>query len=89
MFRNLENQIMMAGFTAKGDAFSSERPRLWSPARLADIGMNRSFDLHPDGKRSVALMPAESMSGKKAETHVTILFNFLDELRRRVPAGKK
>ena len=89
LFRSLENQIMAAGYTTKADAFLPERPRLWSDIRLADVGMNRSWDLHPDGKRIVGLMPVQSASGKKAETHVTILFNFLDELRRRVGAAAK
>jgi serine/threonine protein kinase len=87
-FRNLDNKPMAAGYSTKGDSFSPERPRLWSDTRLADVGINLSYDLHPDGKRIVALMPVEAAGGKKAETHVTILFNFLDELRRRVPSGK-
>ena len=84
-FRTLDNQIMVAGYTAKGDAFAPERPRLWSETRLADGGMTLNYDLHPDGKRIVALMPAEPADGKKPDSHVTILFNFFDELRRRVP----
>jgi serine/threonine-protein kinase len=85
IFRNFENQVMVAGYTVRGDAFVPERPRLWSETRMADVGLNRNFDLHPDGKRVAALMPAASEAAASAQSHVTILFNFLDELRRRVP----
>jgi eukaryotic-like serine/threonine-protein kinase len=62
-FRNLENQIMVMGYTASQDAFSPQRPRLWAETHLADVS-NRTFDLHPNGKRIVALLPAESVEGK-------------------------
>jgi hypothetical protein len=41
--------------TAKGDAIFIGTAAAVVP-RLADIGMNRSFDLHPGGKRIVALL---------------------------------
>jgi Tol biopolymer transport system component len=87
-FRNLDDKVMAARYNTKDDSFSPERPRPWAETRLADVGLNLNYDIHPDGKRIVALMPVESAGGQKAETHVTILFNFLDELRRRVPSGK-
>ena len=41
-----------------------------------------SFDLHPDGER-VAMAPVtEATAGR---THVTLVFNFFDELRRLAP----
>jgi hypothetical protein len=55
---------------------------------MAEVGPSLNYDLHPDGKRIVALLPAASSTGSKDSTHVTILFNFFDELRRRAPAGK-
>ena len=45
-----------------------------------------SFDLHPDGER-VAMAPAtEATAGP---THVTLIFNFFDELRRLAPVTKR
>ena len=49
-----------------------------------------AFAVHPDGKR-VALLPAQTTSPTVPESssvHVTVLLNFFDELRRRVPVGK-
>jgi hypothetical protein len=43
-----------------------------------------SFDLMPDGKRVVVIPAAE----QKEATHATFLLNFMDDLRRRVSAGK-
>ncbi len=36
----------------------------------------------------VALMPVETAEAQKAESQVTFLENFFDELRRKVPVGK-
>jgi hypothetical protein len=42
------------------------------------------FDLAPDGRRLV-LPSALSPEDAKGSLHVTFLFNYFDELRRRVP----
>ena len=91
-FRTLDNQIMVANYTThsstQGDTFTAEKPRLWADQRMAEVGASLNYDLHPDGKRIVALLPAASPGGSKDSTHVTILFNFFDQLRRKVPVGK-
>jgi hypothetical protein len=44
-----------------------------------------SFDLHPDGER-VAMAPVtEATAGP---THVTLIFNFFDELKRLAPVTR-
>lgn len=88
-FRTLDNQIMTAAYEIKGDSFVADKPRLWSEKRLANVGLFRSYDVAPDGKRIVALMPAEGLEEQKAQNHVTFLLNFFDELRRRVPTEGK
>jgi hypothetical protein len=39
-------------------------------------------------KRIAALVPADELGAQQAQSHVTFLLNFFDELRRRAPAGK-
>jgi hypothetical protein len=56
---------------------------VWSAKRLASLGLFRSFDLAPDGKRVAALMPVETADVQLAKNHVIFLENFFDELRRR------
>jgi Tol biopolymer transport system component len=88
-FRTLDNRIMVASYTAKGDSFVADKPRVWSEKQLADFGPGvPNYDLAPDGKRIAALMPVEAPETKKAQNHVIFLENFFDELRRRVPAPK-
>jgi hypothetical protein len=80
---------MVAAYTVKGDSFVPDKPRLWSEKKIAGIvGLVRNFDLAPDGKRIVALMPVETSEGRQAQSHVIFLENFFDERRRRAPLGK-
>jgi eukaryotic-like serine/threonine-protein kinase len=82
---------MVATYTAKGDSFTADRPRVWSEKRLVDFGPVGvlTYDLAPDGKRIAAIMPAEGPEEQKAQTHVIFLQNFFDEVRRRTAAGGK
>ena len=43
------------------------------------------FDLSPDGKRVAVITPTQST---ESNHDMTFLFNFVDDLRRRVPIGK-
>lgn len=47
-------------------------------------GVNRMFDLHPDGAR-IAFRPA--LRAPQPVTHVTLIFNFFEELRRLARQG--
>ena len=51
------------------------------------INNNKNVDLAPDGKRIVAVMPAEGPDMQRSQSHVVFLENFFDELRRRAPAS--
>jgi hypothetical protein len=72
-----------------GIAVHTRAARLWSEKQLADFGPPvPSYDLAPDGKRIVALMPVDAPEAQTAQSHVIFLQNFCDELRRRVSTGK-
>jgi hypothetical protein len=45
-----------------------------------------NLDIAPDGRRFVVLAPPES-GIEPATVHATILLNFFDELRRRLPSS--
>ena len=86
-YRTHDNQIMAATYTAAGDTFHSDKPRLWSPGQFTERYGNYNFDVHPDGQRAAVLKatePAEAAPVNK----VRFVFNFFDELRRKVPAQK-
>ena len=62
---------------------------MWSAKQLANLGTAPNYDLAPDGKRFVVVMPAESAQPQEAQSHVTLVVNFFDEIRRRVAAQGK
>ena len=67
----------------------AEKPRVWSDTPLGGIVNSlKNVDLAPDGKRVVALIPADTPEGQKSQNHVTFLMNFFDEVRRKVPVGR-
>jgi serine/threonine-protein kinase len=78
-------QIMVAAFTVEGDSFRAEKPRSWSDGRFVVRGLNRMFDLHPDGERFA--LTAQTQMGTKQDKLVFI-FNFFDDLRRIAPGAK-
>jgi serine/threonine-protein kinase len=73
------DQIMAVAYTAKGDAFVAEKPRVWL-TKLSGL----EWDIAADGKR-VAVITPETQVAPRQEHEVVFLLNFFDELRRRVP----
>jgi serine/threonine-protein kinase len=73
------DQIMAATYTAKGDTFAAEKPRVW----IAKLG-GPQWDLAADGKQVVVLTPVDTQAPKQ-DHEVVFIQNFFDELRRKVP----
>jgi len=46
-----------------------------------------NYDVLPDGQRFLMLKRSES--GQAAPTHINVVLNWFEELKRRVPAGAK
>jgi Tol biopolymer transport system component len=89
-FETLDNRIMVAAYTVKGDSFVADKPRVWSEKQLGGtVNAVRNVDLAPDGKRIVALMSVETPEAQKAQSHVIFLENFFDEVRRRTATQTK
>jgi DNA-binding winged helix-turn-helix (wHTH) protein/Tol biopolymer transport system component len=84
---NSDNRIMVVRYTANDQSFVPEKPRLWSPAPLFRPTNNAlwNLDIAPDGRRFVVLAVPESGIEEPTTVHATILLNFFDELRRRLP----
>jgi len=83
-----DSKIMVATFSASGDSFHADKPRLWSPGQFTDMGVFPNFDVHPDGKRFAVLKAPGTESQPGPNNKVNFVFNFFEELRRRVPSGK-
>jgi len=82
-----DHRIMAAPYSASGASFHAEKPHALSDARFDPRVGGRSFDLHPDGERFVLAKATDAQRTNRAH-HVTMVFNFLDELQKRAPAGK-
>jgi Tol biopolymer transport system component len=87
-YRTEDNKIMVVTYTASGDSFRADKPQLWSPGQFTDRGLaNPNFDVHPDGKR-FAVLKAPGTGQTATVNKVSFIFNFFDDLRRKVPPGK-
>jgi hypothetical protein len=89
-YQSLDNRIMVSSYTAKADSFAADKPRLWSNTQILEPVLELwNADLAPDGKRFAVFPRPEATGEQKGSPHVTVLLNFFDELRRRVPPGGK
>jgi hypothetical protein len=52
------------------------------------MGPIPTYDLAPDGQRFAIVLNPDGTAEEKPITHLTVLLNFFDELKRRVPGGK-
>lgn len=77
------DQIMSVSYTTEGGTFAAGKPRVL----LAASGV-RGFDVAPDGKRVMAVLPTVTGSAPQAEHTLIFVQNFFDELRRRVPVAR-
>ena len=79
LFYSVPSGINVVDYKVQGDTFVVGQARAWLQKQLPNAP-----DLAPDGKRFVVAMEADA-GEQKASTHAVFLFNFFDELRRRVP----
>jgi hypothetical protein len=65
----------------------ADKPRPWSPGQFTGVRSNSNYDLHPDGKR-FAVLKAPGTGPTATGNKVSFIFNFCEELRRKVPTQK-
>jgi hypothetical protein len=82
MYRTDVNRVMVVSYTTAGTSFAATEPRFWSPHTLADTGVLPNFAVEPFGDRILALMPTPPKD-PQSTNHVTVILNFVDEVRRR------
>jgi len=79
-----DHRIMVVDYREDGDAFIAAKPRLWSERQIFYPGV-WNLDLAPDGKRFAVLTAPDAASSGRSSFHVTMLFNYFDELKRMIP----
>jgi hypothetical protein len=83
-YETADNRIMVVDYTVDGASFVQGKARLWSDRQLFYPGTT-NLDLAPDGKRFAVFTVPEPARDDARSAHVTMLFNFFDELKRRIP----
>ena len=78
---------MMAVDIATQPGFVAGRPRKLFEGRSKPMVPTRDYDVSPDGQRFLMLKPSESADA--APTQINVVLNWFEELKRKVPAGKK
>jgi hypothetical protein len=78
-----DNQIMVVSYAIKDGQFVPDKPRPWSQFPVSNATGSKPFDTAPDGS-VIAFAPTE-YERPKGNVHVTFLFHFFDEVRRRIP----
>jgi serine/threonine-protein kinase len=84
-YETADYHIMVVDYTVNGDSFVPGKPRLWSEKQIFYPG-SWNLALAPDGKRFAVFPMPEAAGPEKGSVHVTMLLNFFDELRRKIPA---
>ena len=80
---------MVVSYKVNGDSFVRDAPRLLSDKQLANLGMAESYEPASDGKRFAVLLPAENPEPQDTRSHMTLVLNFFDEVRRRLATREK
>jgi serine/threonine-protein kinase len=96
LYVTLEGRVMVVDYTVEGDSFHGLKPRLWTDKLIGTTagsirfgGGRPPFDLTQDGRRIIAWEPEEQPKETMVNLHVTMLLNWFDELRRRLPPSGK
>jgi Tol biopolymer transport system component len=79
-----DHRIMVVDYQVNGNSFEARKPRVWSERQVFYPGIS-NLDLAPDGQRFAVLVPADGSKSGARPFHVTMLFNYFDELKRIIP----
>jgi eukaryotic-like serine/threonine-protein kinase len=86
-YRTADSKLMVAPYSVSGKSFAPGKSELWSAGQFTERLGSVNFDISPDGKRAVVLKIPPQEEGSTV-SKLTFVFNFFDEIRRTVPAGK-
>ena len=79
---------MMAVDIANQPSFSAGKPRVLFEGRYAPSPyLYTNYDVSPDGQRFLMLKPVDQVH--VAPTQINVVLNWFEELKQKVPAGKK
>jgi hypothetical protein len=80
-------QLIVLSYAVVEGSFHAQKALPWSPGRHQTRGPQRMFDSHRDGMR-FAVPPLDDAEIAGNVDHVSVFFNFFDELRRLAPRSR-
>jgi hypothetical protein len=83
-YQTMDHRIMIVDYRVEGDVFKPSKPRMWAARPIFYPGVS-NMDIAPDGKRFAVLSVPPATSSERSSVHVTMLLNYFDELKRRIP----
>ena len=88
IYREGRNRWLAVPITAQGDSFRAGKPQLLFEGNFVSLGFNSTYDVSRDGRQFILFQRAEEEEQEQDRAHLTFIFNFFEEVRRLVPAGK-
>ena len=86
LFYRNGNKMMAVDVTTQG-TFSAGKPRVLFEGRYVPTPRSfQDYDVSPDGQRFLMLKPAEQAQSPE---QINVVLNWFEELKQKVPAGKK
>jgi eukaryotic-like serine/threonine-protein kinase len=83
-YRITSDRMMVVSYTSTERSFQPATPRALFRDEFAVRTLTPMYDLAPDGKRFV--MMHEGDNALSSATHLTLIFNWFEELKSRVPS---
>lgn len=84
VFRTPDGRTMVAAYDGRGESFVSETPRFFSEQHiLAENYLSPNFDIAPDGKRLLVLLPPNPSILARPPKPIHVLVHFAEQFRGR------
>jgi Tol biopolymer transport system component len=86
-YRAADQKLWVTTYSASGESFHADKPRVWSEATFAEriAPRVRNFAVHPDGR--VAVLQSPARPDNIARGRVELVQNWTEELKRLVPTN--
>ena len=87
LFYESGDRILAVSYSVENGSFRADKPRVWAdvPSKWHGGPFTPDSVMAPDGKRFAVTTKVEGQTVESDQRHVTMLLNFFEELRRRVP----
>jgi serine/threonine-protein kinase len=84
LFYRHGDKMMIVSYSSSADAFIAEPPLELFAVPTVEDEAHETYDVTPDGKRFLVLIPEEDSEGP-ATDHAILVLNWFDEIKRLVP----